>query len=406
MLFTTLAVVPVAVAVALLTAVSLLALAAVAVVVVRRPVTLVAAAFAFGVVLEPVRLTLSFGQVNLVLMVLVVADCLLPRTWWPRGALIGLAAAVKLTPFAFLLFFAAHRRWRPVLTAVGAFAAVSALVWVLAPAETPAYLSTVLGDPTRIGGLTYTGNQSLNGFWHRLGLGDGLTTALWLASALVVAALGWVAVRRSRVAGDDLGALLAAAAAGLLASPVSWSHHWVWAVLAGVWVAPRLREWRRPGRIAAVAGLLVFVVPPHWVLPNRYDRERGEQHRGEWRVGERQAGAVPAAELVGVHVEPVEPRPAARAVDPQVHEVVEVHEQEQHGRGDHAGAADRENPTRHDSPPAGEPIGRRPAAPPARRRWRPTPGPATDAPPACAGAARTARRTRARHWRPHRSRPR
>ena len=273
LLFTTLAVVPVAVAVAALTAVSLAALAAVAVIVVRRPVTLVAAAFAFGVVLEPVRLTLSFGQVNLVLMVLVVADCLLPRTWWPRGALIGLAAAVKLTPFAFLLFFAAHRRWRPVVTAVGAFLAVSLLVWALAPADTPAYLATVLGDPTRIGGLTYTGNQSLNGFWHRLGLGDGLTTALWLASALVVAALGWVAVRRARVAGDDLGALLAAATAGLLASPVSWSHHWVWAMLAGVWIVPRLRAWHWPGRIAAVAGLLVFVAPPHWVLPNRYDRE-------------------------------------------------------------------------------------------------------------------------------------
>lgn len=273
MLFTTLAVVPVAAAVVVLTAISLAALAAVAVIVVRRPVTLVAAAFAFGVVLEPVRLTLSFGQINLVLMVLVVADCLLPRTWWPRGMLIGLAAAVKLTPFAFLLYFAAHRRWRPVCTAVGAFAAVSLLVWALAPADTPAYLSTVLGDPTKIGGLTYTGNQSLNGFWHRLGLGDTLTTALWLASALVVAAIGWVAVRRARVAGDDLGALLAAATAGLLASPVSWSHHWVWAMLAGVWILPRLREWRRPGRIAAVAGLLVFVAPPHWVLPNRYDRE-------------------------------------------------------------------------------------------------------------------------------------
>jgi alpha-1,2-mannosyltransferase len=273
MLFTTLAVVPVAVAVAVLTAVSLGALAAVAVVVVRRPVTLVAAAFAFGVVLEPVRLTLSFGQINLVLMVLVVADCLLPRTWWPRGTLIGLAAAVKLTPFAFLLYFVAHRQWRPAFTAVGAFAAVSLLVWALSPADTPAYLRTVLGDPTKIGGLTYTGNQSLNGFWHRLGLDDTLTTALWLASALVVAALGWVAVRRARLAGDDLGALLAAATAGLLASPVSWSHHWVWAMLAGVWLVPRLRTWRWPGRIAAVAGLLVFVAPPHWVLPNRYDRE-------------------------------------------------------------------------------------------------------------------------------------
>lgn len=273
LLFTTLAVVPAAVAVAALTAASLGALAVVAKLVVRKPVVLVAAAFAFGVVLEPVRLTLSFGQINLVLMVLVVADCLLPRTWWPRGTLIGLAAAVKLTPFAFLLFFVGHRQWRPAFTAVGAFVALTVGVWVLAPADTPAYLSTVLGDPDRIGDLAYTGNQSLNAMWHRFDLGGGVTTALWLASALVVAALGWAAVHRSRAAGDDLGALLAAAIAGLLASPVSWSHHWVWAMLAGVWIVPRLREWQWPGRIAAVVGLLVFVTPPHWVLPNRHDRE-------------------------------------------------------------------------------------------------------------------------------------
>lgn len=280
MLFTTLAVVPLAVAATLLTAVSLIALAAVAVILVRQPVTLVAAVFTFGVLLEPVRLTISYGQINLVLMVLVVADCLLPRTWWPRGMLIGLAAAVKLTPFAFLLYFAAHRQWRPVYTALGAFAVLSVAVWVFSPTDTPAYLSTILGDPDRIGDLSYTGNQSLNGFWHRLALDDSLTTVLWLLSALGVAALGWCAVRRARVAGDDLAALIAAAIAGLLASPVSWSHHWVWAMLAGVWLAPRLREWRWPGRVAAVVGMLVFIAPPHWVLPNRYDRE---QHWAWWQ---------------------------------------------------------------------------------------------------------------------------
>lgn len=50
-----------------------------------------------SVLLEPVRETLWFGQVNVILGVLVAADCLLPRTKWPRGLLIGLAAAIKLT---------------------------------------------------------------------------------------------------------------------------------------------------------------------------------------------------------------------------------------------------------------------------------------------------------------------
>jgi alpha-1,2-mannosyltransferase len=271
MLFVAIAAVPEAAAVTVITVLSLLALAGVAMMTVKRQ--WVIAVVAGGVLLEPVRLTLSFGQVNLVLMVLVAADCLLPRTWWPRGTLIGIAAAVKLTPIAILLFFVAHRQWRPVFVAVGAFAGVSLVAWALAPDETSAYLSTVLGNAARIGDLTYTGNQSLNGFWHRLGLGDTLTTALWLGSALGVAAIAWFTVRRARAQGDDLAALLAAATAGLLASPVSWSHHWVWAVLAGVWLAPRLRDWRWPARIATAVGLLLFVAPPHWVLPNRYDRE-------------------------------------------------------------------------------------------------------------------------------------
>lgn len=272
-LFTTVALVPLVVAIALVTAVSVAALAGAAAIIVRRPRVAVLAAVAGGLLFEPVRLTLSFGQVNLLLMVLVVADCLPVRTRWPRGLLIGVAAAVKLTPAAFVLFFVAHRQWRPLAVAVAGFAVVTAIAWAVSPADTPAYLSTVIGDPGRLGGLTYTGNQSLNGFWHRLGLAEALTTVLWLGSSLVAVALAWRAVRSSRAAGDDLGALVAVAAAGLLVSPVSWSHHWVWAAVAAIWLVPRLRGWHWPGRVAAGVGLALFVAPPHWVLPNQHDRE-------------------------------------------------------------------------------------------------------------------------------------
>lgn len=281
MLFTAIAIMPMDVAIAVITGLSLLALVVVAVIVVKRPWPAVVAVVVGGVLLEPARLTLSFGQVNLVLMALVAADCLLPRTPWPRGVLIGVAAAVKLTPIAFVLFFVAHRQWRPVGWAIAGFAGMTLLAWAMAPGDTPAYLSTVLGDPERIGDLDYAGNQSLSGLWHRFGgLGNTLTTALWLASSLVVAAIAWYVVRRARAAGDDLAALVAVATAALLASPVSWSHHWVWAALAGVWLVPRLREWRWPARIATVVGLLLFVAPPHWVLPDRYDRE---QHWTWWQ---------------------------------------------------------------------------------------------------------------------------
>jgi len=272
-LFTTLAVVPLGVAIAAITAASLCALGAVAAIVVRYPRVAVLAAIAGAMLLEPVRLTLSFGQINLLLMALVVADCLLPRTPWPRGLLIGIAAAVKLTPAAFVLFFLVRRQWRPVGTAAAGFAGASVLAWLATAGDTPAYLRTVISDPGRLGGLSYAGNQSLNGFWHRLGLDDTVTSVLWLASALAVVALGWRVVRDARVAGDDLAALVATAVVGLLVSPVSWSHHWVWAAVAGMWLVPRLREWRWPGRVAVVVGLLLFVAPPHWALPKQHNRE-------------------------------------------------------------------------------------------------------------------------------------
>jgi len=279
-LFTALAVIPEGAATVVITAGSLLSIAAVAtIVLVRRygrrtaVVLWVLTTLTLAVALEPVRQTLGYGQINLLLMVLVVADCLLPRTWWPRGLLIGIAAAVKLTPIVFLLYFFAHRQWRPMCTAIAGFVGVTLLAWLALPAETPKYLATVIGDPARIGPLAFVGNQSLNGLWHRFGLPDTLTTVAWFATSVAVIALAGYVVYLARRAGDDLGALLAVATAGLLASPVSWSHHWVWAIPAGLWLVPKLRHARWPGRVAAFVAFVVFVVPPHWLMPAKDGRE-------------------------------------------------------------------------------------------------------------------------------------
>src|SRR5581483_12201814 len=56
--------------------------------------------------LQPVRETLTFGQINLVLALLVLADLLVlaPRGSRLTGVGIGLAAAIKLTPAVFILY--------------------------------------------------------------------------------------------------------------------------------------------------------------------------------------------------------------------------------------------------------------------------------------------------------------
>lgn len=237
-----------------------------------RVVQLVAVAVVLGTLTEPVRETLTFGQVNLLLMALVVADCLLVRTPWPRGVLIGLAAAIKLTPAVFVLFFLAHRQWRPVLVAAAAFAVTTVTGFLAAPGASVTYwFGGVLTDPARIGSPAFPSNQSLAGLLHRVELPASWQTGTWLLGVLVVVSLGWVAVRRLRSGGHDVPALLVVAATGLLASPVSWSHHYVWVVPVLVCCVHRaLHSPRWWASLIVPAG--VFGYGTHWMVATREDR--------------------------------------------------------------------------------------------------------------------------------------
>ncbi|MEU7527821.1 glycosyltransferase 87 family protein [Saccharothrix sp. NPDC042600] len=221
-------------------------------------------AFASGsLLLEPVRATLDFGQINLLLMGLVALDCLLPKTRWPRGLLIGFAAAIKLTPAVFVLFFLPRKRIRPVVTAFLSFVGFGLVGFAVAPTDTKQYWLESLLDPGRVGGLAYVGNQSLRGVVHRLGFTGFTETAVWGLLSLAVVVLVWFAVRRAQ---DDVSALLAVAVGGLLVSPVSWSHHWVW-------VVPGLLLLVTVSRLGAGLLSALFLVAPMWRLPHEKDLE-------------------------------------------------------------------------------------------------------------------------------------
>jgi alpha-1,2-mannosyltransferase len=73
-------------------------------------------------------------------------------------------------------------------------------------------------------------NQSLRGALARVLDSGNPPTLLWLALVLVVGAGGLaVAVWASR-RGLELFGVLACATTGLLVSPISWHHHWIWCV--------------------------------------------------------------------------------------------------------------------------------------------------------------------------------
>ncbi|WP_146360354.1 glycosyltransferase 87 family protein [Arthrobacter yangruifuii] len=212
-------------------------------------------------ILGPWREGLGFGQINPILMLLIVADLLRPASSrFPRGILIGLAAGIKLTPLAFGLIFLVRKDWRAILTMGLTFAATIAVGWLASPEQSRTFWLGSLFDSTRVGDTTDMYNVSLNSFLAHLGTPDALQRPLWLLASAAVVVLGFFAIRRADARGDTVAAISANAVVMLAISPISWFHHWVWIalVLPALWVAVRRR---RAGVRAAGIALLVALVP-------------------------------------------------------------------------------------------------------------------------------------------------
>ncbi len=231
--------------------------------------------------LEPVPKTMEYGQVNALLMALVALDLLaVPERSRLRGALSGLAAAFKLTPAIAVLVLLARREWRAAATMVGTAAAVTAACWAVWPAESTEFFTRAMWDPGRAGFADYSGNQNLKGAVARW-LPEAAWTPAWAVCALGAVVGAWLLLRRlDRVRtrtgdGDDDGLVLClqvcvAMMAGLLVSPISWSHHWVWCAPAIIALAAAGRRWRAPGLLTtAGAGAAVFVLAMQWWFPEQ-----------------------------------------------------------------------------------------------------------------------------------------
>ncbi|MBM7771770.1 alpha-1,2-mannosyltransferase [Actinokineospora baliensis] len=211
--------------------------------------------------LEPVWRTLGLGQVNLLLMAMVVADVLLLRGRKGSGVLIGIAAAVKLTPLIFVAHLALTRRWADAIRALVTFAALNLFAAFVLPRDTVQFWTEALVDGNDATTNSWIGNQSLNGIFQRLTGEDSTALVLFATTALFTLVLAAVVVRRLHIKGDNLGALLVTAAAGLMVSPVSWTHHWVWVVpLAGYLIA-RNMQWSLLALVVVFTGWQFRMVP-------------------------------------------------------------------------------------------------------------------------------------------------
>lgn len=228
---------------------------------------------ALGLALEPVQRTLLFGQINLVLLAVVVADALWVRGRW-RGALIGLAASIKLTPLVLIAWFLLRRQYREAATMAGTFIAAVVVGWLFLPGDSARFWLQAITARDRFGPeIRLWGNQSISAVADRATqLRDVPAVIPPLATGvftLLAAMLAFLAAQRAVRDQNRLRALCAVGLGGLLVAPVSWTHHFVWVlpvlfvlVVAGSWV------------LASVTAILFFL-PPMWLLAGRPDTQLG-----------------------------------------------------------------------------------------------------------------------------------
>lgn len=199
----------------------------------------------FALCLEPVQTHLMYGQINVFLVLLVTADVLRFTPRWLRGAGVGLAAGIKLTPAAFALAFLVSRRWGDLARSVGSFFLTVAIGWMMRPDESLFYWTDEVFNGDRGGAPDFEPNQAMTGLLARAGVDNDLAQTIMVPGLLVIAAAtAWGAYRLMR-AGRPVATLLLLVLAVAVSAPISVTHHWTGIIVAVALLVALLME-RRP----------------------------------------------------------------------------------------------------------------------------------------------------------------
>jgi alpha-1,2-mannosyltransferase len=236
----------------------------------RAALPAVALATAAMAALSPVEDHLRFGQVGIFLMACCVYDCAAERTRWPRGLLVGAATAVKLVPGIFIPYLLFTRRTRAAVIAAATAAAFTVVGAVVAPSDSWSFFTDRMFEPTS---PEFFSNQSIQGVLQRT---PGPWELAWFPLAGVVLVYGLARAAAVSRAGDELRGIAITGLVGLLVSPISWIHHWVWIVPVVAVVLGRATDLRRVAAAFVVAA--VFVAR----LPYVGNEELGSTGLGAW----------------------------------------------------------------------------------------------------------------------------
>ncbi|MER0069953.1 glycosyltransferase 87 family protein [Corynebacterium sp. KPL2850] len=238
---------------------------------------------------EPVDLNNNYAQINIVVMALVIFDLVPRKRFLPQGILVGVAAAIKITPLAMLLYFLVRKEWKQIATAL-----LSAVVATLLAAafrwdpfvEFFSFKLLEMGSGSDFGvGTEYQSNSSIKGAIQRVYPSaesmeaNGLTIGLaWLAASVIVVVLAAWLIKRLCREHLLVDAQLVTALTVLLISPVSWSHHWVWLTLVIPVFIYRAWSWLSTGwaarsllAVLIAWSVLLLTVPPKWWWGDQVD---------------------------------------------------------------------------------------------------------------------------------------
>ena len=262
------------------------------------PIT--AIAWAIALRFEPVDLNNGFAQINIVVMALVILDLVPRKRFLPQGILIGLAAAIKITPLAMLLYFLVRKEWKQIATALLSAVAATLLAAAFRWDAFVEFFSSKLLDMGSGGdfgvGTDYQSNSSIKGAIQRMYSSseamdaNGLAINIaWITASLVVIAFAAWLIKRLCEEHLLVDAQLVTALTLLLISPVSWSHHWVWLTLIIPVFLYRAWSWLSTGwaagsllTILVAWSAMLLTVPPKWWWGDQVDVHAMERYQKFW----------------------------------------------------------------------------------------------------------------------------
>lgn len=198
------------------------------------------AALGFALLIEPLQVHLMYGQINVFLVLLVAADLLGYTPKWLRGAGVGIAAGIKITPAAYALVFLMTRKWGDLARSFVAFLVTAGLGWIFRASDSTFFWTEEFFNGERGGGPGYAANQALTGILTRAGMDGDTAQTLMVPGLMVIAVISGWAVWRLSAAGRPVSVLLTLVLAVSISAPIAVTHHWTGIIVAIVLLAAQL----------------------------------------------------------------------------------------------------------------------------------------------------------------------